>query len=140
MFKHVVLQYVMEHAVNNNKKTYIHTLLLTYIHTHMHACMHAYIHTYPYIHTLLLISIHTHTHTHVCYNYLLSYTGIYMYIHLNVRSYTYLCTYSMVKSVRSIFIAIITVRIRLTMKCLAFDGDVSLTPSLPMTNNSALCY
>jgi hypothetical protein len=69
--KHVVLQDVMEHTVNNNKKThtytYTHIHKNTYIHTHTYTYIHTYIYThthtqkYTHIHTY----IHTHTHTHI---------------------------------------------------------------------------
>jgi hypothetical protein len=58
--KHVVLQDVMEHAVNKKKcmHTYIyihtHTYIHTYIHTlHTHTYIHTYIHIYTHIHTLI---------------------------------------------------------------------------------------
>jgi hypothetical protein len=87
--KHVVLQDVMEHAVNNNNKkihnTYIHTH--THIHTYIHTYINTYIHTYTHIHTS---HTYIHTYTHTCIH-----TYIHTYTHTRIHAYvhTYIHTY-----------------------------------------------
>ena len=94
-----------------------------------------YIHTRRYTHVFIHTYIHTYTHMYA------TYMGIYMYV--NTLKCTFMCVLLYVQHGEICLLYIYcqnNCRIRLTMTCLAFDGDVSLIPSLPMTNISALCY